>query len=129
MVKLMASLSTAHVIDLGLSAGITRFISLDIAKDEIQATQRFDTVTLTISLLYGLALPILYPVIEFVLPYIFKDNFLIIANDLLPIALFSFWLSSISITYFDGLDGCQRMDLRTLLVLSGQIIYFLWRIF
>jgi O-antigen/teichoic acid export membrane protein len=118
----LATASASRLADLGLSAGVTRFVARDRARGDLaRAGQVVDTALLTLMAVVGAALPLLYPLIAGLLPHLFDAEHLTGAMDILPYALASLWLTIVAAVFQGGLDGCQRMDLRAGLVVAGQI--------
>lgn len=118
----LATASASRLADLGLSAGVTRFVARDRARaDMARAGQVVDTALLTLMVVVGAVLPLLYLLIAGLLPHLFDAEHLNGAKELVPYALISLWLTIVSAVFQGGLDGCQRMDLRAALVVAGQI--------
>jgi O-antigen/teichoic acid export membrane protein len=119
----LATVSASRLADLGLSAGVIRFVARDRARGELdRAGQVIDTVSLTLMVTVGVALPLLYPLLARLLPYLFESSHLVQALTILPYALVSLWLAIVGAVFQGGLDGCQRMDLRAGLVVAGQVL-------
>ena len=119
----LATASASRLADLGLGAGVIRFVARDQACGKIdRAGEVIDTATLTLMVLVGAVLPVLYPLLAKLLPYLFDAGHLSQALAILPYALVSLWLTIIASVFQDGLDGCQRMDLRAGLVVAGQAL-------
>ena len=123
---ILATVSASRLADLGLSAGVTRFVARHRARDELDsAAVVIDTATLTLIILVGAALPLLFPLISKLLPHLFEVDHLHQAQKILPFAFISLWLTIVSAVFQGGLDGCQRMDLRAGLVIAGQALLLL----
>jgi O-antigen/teichoic acid export membrane protein len=119
----LATVSASRLADLGLSAGVTRFVARDRARGElVHAGQVIDTATLTLMVLVWAMMPPLYLLIVKLLPHLFDTRHLAQALTILPYALGSLWLTIVAAVFQGGLDGCQRMDLRTGLVVTGQAL-------
>ncbi|MFZ2629829.1 MAG: lipopolysaccharide biosynthesis protein [Rugosibacter sp.] len=119
----LATVSASRLADLGLSAGVTRFVARDRARGElVHAGQVIDTATLTLMVLVGAMMPLLYPLLAKLLPHLFDTSHLAQAQEILPYALGSLWLTIVAAVFQGGLDGCQRMDLRAGLVVTGQAL-------
>lgn len=117
----LATVSASRLADLGLSAGVVRFVARDCARGEFDRAGRvIDTVALTLLLVVGAVLPLLYPLAAKLLPHLFQPLRLNQALSILPYTLVSLWLIVVAGVFQGGLDGCQRMDLRAGLVVSGQ---------
>ena len=119
----LAAVSASRLADFGLSAGVTRFVARDLARgDPARASNVLDTATLTLLVLVGAALPLLYPLLARLLGYLFEGEYLVGGLEILPYAMLSLWLTVGAAVFQGGLDGCQRMDLRAALVVSGQTL-------
>lgn len=119
----LATVAVSHLADLGLTGGVTRFVSRDLARlNAERASEVLDTVSLTLMALIGLLLPILYTLGAKILPYLFEGVYLGQALEILPYALFGLWWMMVAAVFHGGLDGCQRMDLRAGLVIAGQVL-------
>jgi O-antigen/teichoic acid export membrane protein len=119
----LATVSASRLADLGLSAGVTRFVARDRARGEpARASQVIDTATLTLIASVGAMLPLLYPLLAKLLAHLFDTSHLTQAWEILPYALVSLWLTIVAAVFQGGLDGCQRMDLRAGLVVAGQAL-------
>lgn len=119
----LASASASRLADLGLSASVTRFVARYLALDQPQSASRLiETATLSLMLLLGVALPLLYYPLQKLLPVLLDVHHASEALAILPHALGSLWLTIVATVFQSGLDGCQRMDLRAWLVFLGQIL-------
>lgn len=128
----LATASASRVSDLGLSASVTRFVASFLARPEpAEAARVVETVFLTLFAVLAVFLPLLYYPLSRLLPHLFQGLSLEQARPLLPYALVSLWLSMIAAVFQSGLDGCQRMDLRAGVVVSGQglmVVLAIWLI-
>ncbi len=119
----LATASASRLASLGLGSGVIRFVARDQARKEfIRAGEIIDTATLTLTVAVAIALPLLYPLVSNLLPYLFGGEYLLQAQAILPYALVSFWLTIIASVFQGGLDGCHRMDLRAGLMVAGQAL-------
>lgn len=119
----LATVSASRLADLGLSAGVTRFVARDLARgDHERVSEVIDTTALTLMVSVGAILPLAYPLIARVLPHLFEAADLRQALEILPYALVSLWLTIAAAVYQGSLEGCQRMDLRAGLVVAGQVL-------
>lgn len=119
----LATVSASRLADLGLSTGVTRFVARDLARGEPnRACQVINTATLTLMVSVGAALPLLYLLIAKLLPHLLGSTHLSNAQEILPFALVSLWLSIVAAVFQGGLDGCQRMGLHAGLVVTGQAL-------
>lgn len=119
----LATVSASRLADLGLSAGVVRFVARDRARgDPVRAGQVIDTATLTLMVAVGAVLPLLHPLLAKLLHYLFDAGYLGEAVAILPYALVSLWLTIVAGVFAGGLDGCQRMDLRAALAVAGQVM-------
>lgn len=119
----LATVSASRMADMGLSAGVIRFVARDLALGQVnRAGQVIDTTALTLMLLIGAVLPLLYPLLSRLMAHLFEATYLKEALSILPFALVSLGLIIVAAVFQGGLDGCQRMDLRAGLVVAGQAL-------
>lgn len=119
----LATTAASRLADLGLSASVTRFVALYLSKDDPHSAAKIIvTALLSVMVLLGVVLPSAYLPFARILSHIFQENFLVTAIDVLPFALGSLWLSIVASIFQSGLDGCQRMDKRALIVLGNQVL-------
>ncbi|MGD2063711.1 MAG: lipopolysaccharide biosynthesis protein [Nitrospirota bacterium] len=119
----LATVSASRLADMGLSTGVIRFVARDRARGELDRASRvIDTANLTLMASVGAVLPLLHPLLAKLLPHLFDAVHLVQAQEILPYALVSLWLTIIATVYQGGLDGCQRMELRAGLVVAGQAL-------
>jgi O-antigen/teichoic acid export membrane protein len=118
---MLATTSAFRLAEFGLGAGITRFVARYLA---LQAPEKaalvVETGILTLSFIVPLILLVTFPVFEIFLNYIFEEPYRSKAIEILPYVLVSVWLMIIAAVIQSGLDGCQRMVSRAVLVLTGQ---------
>lgn len=119
----IGTVSVARLADLGMNAGVTRFVARSRALEESrQAVQIIDTAVLTLAIAVGLGLIPVYILLLEVLPHLFDGQYLSLALEILPYALISLWLACLASVFQGGLDGCQRMDLRAALLVGAQAL-------
>lgn len=119
----LATASAANLANLGLSGGVVRFVARDRARGDLgRAAQVVDTAAITLAALVGVLLPLLYPLLAHLLPHLFQAEHLSEALSILPCALLSLWVTMVASVFSGALDGCERMDLRSGLVIAGQLL-------
>ncbi len=119
----LATASASRLADLGLSAGVTRFVARHLALAmPNKAAQVVETVTVTLALLVALFLVGIYSFIDLLLAQFFDAVYLPQALEVLPYALISLWLAIVASVAQSGLDGCQRMALRAVIVVLAQLL-------
>lgn len=122
----LATASASRLANLGLGAGMTRFIARYLAlEDRHTAARMIETSSVTLALVLALVLPALYVPLKYVLAHVFTGPHLAEAWQLLPYALLSLWLNDVAMVYQSGLEGFQRMDLRAGIVVAGQVLKLL----
>lgn len=122
----LSTVSISRLIDLGLSAGVTRFVARDRSRGNFHNSSHvIDTSFLTLMTVVGFFLPILYLVIKLVLPNFLMGENLAEAISVLPFALVSLWLTVGAAVFLAAIAGCERMDLQAGLVVFGQALLLL----
>ena len=121
----LATTATASLANLGIASSTTKFVAQYIARDQPgSANKIIQTATVTVALILALLLPALYPLFSSVLPYFIQaESRLPEAFLILPYALVSFWLNSVSGVFLACIDGFQRVDLRGYLLIVSSVVY------
>lgn len=119
----LATTSASKLADLGVSAGVTRFVAQNLAHQrKVEAADIVETsfVSLFFMLIFGLLMA--YPVFSLLLQGIFTGDHLKEALEMLPFAMVSLWLSMLSSIALSGLDGCQKMMEKAYINLMSQLL-------
>jgi O-antigen/teichoic acid export membrane protein len=119
----LSTVSVSRLIDLGLSAGVTRFVASSLARGDFKrAAEVIDTAFLTIWVAVGLSLPVIYFIVKYALPWFLSGEELFEAINILPHALFCLWLTVGSSVFLSGITGCERMDIQASIVIASQTL-------
>lgn len=120
----LAAVSVSRIGDFGLSAGVVKFVAQALARGERErAGEVVETIVLTLGGLMAIVLIAAFPLFQRVIEYLLPGEGLATALLILPYALLSLWATVIAGGILGGLDGCQRIDLRSGLMAASQIIY------
>lgn len=120
----LASVSFSKVANLGLSGGIVKFVAKYIAVDDQDSVSRvIQTTLISTALFFSAALIVIYPVAKYLLHIVLDKESLESAIEILPIALVSVLLISISGIITGALDGFQRFDIRASIIIISSLLY------
>ncbi len=118
----LASTSVTQVANLGLSAGVVKFVSKYIAlKEDQNVALLIQTAFLSSGILMGLVLVVVYPFIVWVLVHVVPLEFVSSALEVLPYAMFSLWTLVVIGVFQSGIDGCQRIDVRSMIISASSV--------
>ncbi|MFH1662251.1 MAG: oligosaccharide flippase family protein [Candidatus Falkowbacteria bacterium] len=118
----IATTSITQIANFGLSASIVKFVAKYIAKEEEQnALIIIQTAAVSIAFFVSIILLISYPILKWVLSFVIPSEFLALSFSLLPFMVVSFWIMSITSIFHAGLDGCQRFDLRSSIIMGTSV--------
>jgi O-antigen/teichoic acid export membrane protein len=118
---LLATASVSRLSDLGLTAGITRFIARDLAAgDPERAAAVVETGLVALGLAVGVILLAIYAIAPHMLGLAFAGQYLATALDILPYSLVAAWLSVLGMAAVSGLDGCQRFKVKAVILTVSQ---------
>jgi len=121
---LVAIVSLSKISDIGLTAGISRFVAIELARGSRSQVSILLNTIIVFSLLIILTLAaIVFPFLDALLSLIFEDQFLKIANALIPYVFINLLLTVASSSYLSALDGAQKTDIRAKLALLGLIVW------
>ena len=122
----LATASVSRIGDFGLSVGVVRFVAQALAnEDRLGAAEIVETVAITIGLLMAVILTAGFPLFKRVLEYLLFGQERMTAFEILPSALLSFWGMVVAGVFLAGLDGCQRIDLRSGLMGLSNILFLI----
>lgn len=120
----LATTSLSNISQFGLSGSVTKFVAKYLARHEYEKVEMvLKTAVVTIGVILSFTLISIYYPLIWVLGRIIPTNSFETAVSLLPFALVSMWFSSVSGVILSGLDGCQRIDLRGLLMIIGILLF------
>jgi len=118
----LATTTATQVANLGFSGSVVKFVAKYIAQEQNEkASAVIQTAALSIAIFLAFVLSIGYPIAKWVLGLIVADSFLPASVAILPYAFFALWVMVITNVFYASLDGCQRIDLRCLLILGGSM--------
>lgn len=119
----LATTAFGRVADVGISAGLSRFIAAARGRQEhIKVSLYFWTALSTIAILMAVIAVLGWLPLNAALGFALSGAELTAAQQLLPWALFTFWLLNINAGLAATLLGIQRSDLRAVSSIGGMII-------
>lgn len=121
---ILASTSVARLSDMGLTGSVVKFVARYRAlKDDSQAAEVVQTAALSIAGVMSVLCLAGYPLLENVLILAIPPASMHEAMNILPWAVFSLWLGSVGGVFQSSLDGCQRMDIRNIIMIVGNVFF------
>ncbi|WP_322547646.1 oligosaccharide flippase family protein [Stenotrophomonas geniculata] len=119
----LATTAFGRVADVGIAAGLSRFIATARGREEhVKVSLYFWTALSTIALLMAVIALVGWMPLNAALGLALSGVELTAAKQLLPWALFTFWLLNINAGLAATLLGIQRSDLRAVSSIGGMII-------
>lgn len=119
---ILASTSVARLSDMGLTGSVVKFVARYRAlNDDEQAAHIVQTAALSIAGVMAILCLAVYPLLDKVLALSIPEESMAEAMLILPYAVFSLWLGSVGGVFQSGLDGCQRMDIRNILMIISNL--------
>jgi len=125
----LATSSVVQIGNLGLSGSVVKFVAKYVARKEMAvAAEVIETAAISLGFAFLALLVILYPVLLMLLELALPTDNLGDALSLLPFAVVTLWVAVVTGTFQSGLDGCQRIDLRSMLTIAGSILNLVFTI-
>ncbi len=122
----LATTSVVNIANLGLTASVVKFVAKYLSHGEEETVSGvIQTSAISIGLFVGFILLAAYPFANWLLSLIMPVFNLKKALSILPYALLSFWIMVISSIFHSGIDGFQRIDLRSILLMGGAIFHLI----
>ncbi|MCL5017108.1 MAG: oligosaccharide flippase family protein, partial [Patescibacteria group bacterium] len=120
---ILAITSVSRLGDLGFSNSVVKFVAKYVARGEDRMVSGvIQTAAILIGLVIGILLVITYIFSRWFLVFIVPKSQLFLASAILPYAFFSFWIISIASVFYSSLDGYQRIDIRSRILISATIL-------
>lgn len=117
----LATAVAARAGDLGFSASVVKYVAAYLSRGEpARAARVIETAMLSAAALTGLIALAAFPLVRWLLGRLLHDQALAAARELLPYALAYLCLSAAAGVFQAALDGLQRMDIRSVLAISGE---------
>lgn len=122
----LATTSVTQIANFGLSGSVVKFVAKYVARGEDENISGvLQTAALSVAVFGSCVLLIGYPIAKWVLGLVIVNEYLPLAFSILPYAFLALWSMVITGIFQAGLDGYQRIDLRSLLLMGGAIINLL----
>jgi O-antigen/teichoic acid export membrane protein len=124
---ILAVTGTVSFSGMGLGASTVKFVAQYHARGDSNAVGKvIRTAVTSVALLVGAALPLLYPVLAWILGHLLESPPLLREGiAILPFAFLAFWLITIGTVFQGCLDGLHRVDLRAGLVTTGYLAFLI----
>lgn len=122
----LATTSVTQIANFGLSGSVVKFVAKYVARGEDENISGVvQTAVISVAAFGSCVLLIGYPIAKWVLGLVIVNEYLPLAFSVLPYAFLALWSMVITSIFQAGLDGCQRIDLRSLLLMGGAILHLL----
>jgi len=122
----LSTTSAAGIASFGISGSVVKYVAKYVARGEYESVVALiQTALLSIGVVSGCVLLIAFPLFHSILAIILSSVSLKQALLLLPYSLLSLWINIISGVLQSGLDGYQRIDIRTMITTLSTVLHFL----
>lgn len=122
----LATTSVTQIANFGLSGSVVKFVAKYVARGEDKNISGVvQTAVISVAAFGSCVLLIGYPIAKWVLGLVIANEYLPLAFSILPYAFLALWSMVITGIFQAGLDGYQRIELRSLLLMGGAIIHLL----
>lgn len=120
----LASVSLGRLAELGFSTTVLRYVSQHLSKgDRTRAAKILETGLISVCLPFLLMLLALYPLLEQLISFFVPPVAMEEALQILPYAIATLWFGVVGSIAQSGLDGCGRMDVKSKLLILGNLVY------
>jgi O-antigen/teichoic acid export membrane protein len=121
---IIATTSVTQIANFGLSGSVVKFVAKYIARGDNKAvSELIQTAVISALLFMGGFLIISFPILKSVLGFIIHEKNVLLAISILPYAFFSLWVMVGASIVQAGLDGYQRIDMRSFLLVGGSVFH------
>ncbi len=120
----LATTSVTQIANLGLSGSVVKFVAKYIARRENENVSGvIQTAALSVGVFVALMLMIGYPIAKWILGLVIPPESLPSALAILPYAFLALWIMIVTSIFQAGLDGHQRIDIRSVLLIGGALLH------
>ena len=120
----LATTNVTRISELGFANSVLQFVSRYLAKREpTRAACVVETAILTVAGFGSVAILLSYPLLAWALERLIPAALLSEATRLLPFTIGSLWCGMMASTVHSALDGIQRTDMRSVVLMSSQVIF------
>ena len=121
----LATTSAGRIADFGVTGSTTRFVARALGQKSPRAAADYaQTAAISAAGIYLSLVVLAYPLLRHILAFIVPASHVEQAISLLPYALTSFWLGSVTTVLQGAIDGTQRIDLKSWLLIGASLLYF-----
>lgn len=121
---ILATTSVSQIANLGLTGSVVKFVAKYIAKkDSKNVSELIQTAVISVAVIVALVLIIFFPIIKWILGLVMPESSFHLALTVLPYALFAFWIMTVTSIFLSGIDGYQRIDIRSIFLMVGAIFH------
>jgi O-antigen/teichoic acid export membrane protein len=120
----MATASASRMSELGISGSVVKFVAKYRAhSDVLSVSEVVQTAAISTAVLLSVMLGLLYPIFSWLLKFLIPASDIAEGLAILPYTLISLWCIALAGVFLSGLEGCQRIDLRSWILMGSSIIY------
>lgn len=120
----LASVSLGRLAELGFSTTVLRFISMHLSKgDKRHAAKILETGLISIGAPFAFFLLVLYPFAAELMQQVVPVASLEAAREILPYSFCTLWFGVVGSIVQSALDGCGRMDVKSRMLIIGNLVY------
>ena len=122
----LAMTSVAGIANLGLSGSVVKFVAKYVARGEDKNIAGvIQTAIISIGVFVGLILLIAYPFVSWMLDLVMPSSSFKEGLSILPYALISLWIMTFFSILQSGLDGYQKIDIRSVIFMIGALFHLI----
>lgn len=122
--------SAGALASFGMPASTVKFVAQYYAREKTDhVTAVIETAAISVASAIGVTTLLLYPLLHWLVPHFIEPAQQQDAYTLLPYAMLSFWITSVTTVLQSCLDGFQRVDRKSILVMISGVIYFVLCLF
>jgi len=122
----LGTTAVTQIANLGLSGSVVKFVAKYVAKGENENVSSVIQIAfLSVGIFMALILTIGYPIAKWILSLVILPESLPSALAILPYAFLALWTMIVTSIFQAGLDGYQRIEIRSILLMGGALLHLL----
>jgi len=121
----IATISIGAVANSALSESVIRFVAIySVKNDWLNVSKVLFTSCYVLALLLTVFLSIIYGASYFVLPFVVKNNYLVLARSLLPWGLLGFWMNGIATAFLSFFEGMRLAYIKNMVSAASVFLFY-----
>jgi O-antigen/teichoic acid export membrane protein len=121
----IATISVGAIANTALSESVVRFVAIySVKNDWVNVSKVLMTSCYILAILLSVFLATIYAASYYLLPFVVKNNYLVLARSLLPWGLIGFWLNGVASAFLSFFEGMRLAYIKNLVSAASVFLFY-----